>query len=46
MSPDYFDAAANTFAVDMGVLLQPGPEDDEDDDDATRNFTRNPVTGY
>ena len=46
MSPDFGDAAANTFAVDMGVLLQPGPEDDEDDNDAAYNSTRNSVTGY
>lgn len=45
-SPDYGDAAALTFAVDMGVLIE--DEDDEDDDAMASyaQFQRNSITGY
>ncbi len=48
-SPDFGDAAALTFAVDMGVLLE--REDDEDDEedswrDAAWHFDRSETTGY
>ena len=45
-SPDYGDAAALTFAVDMGVLMEP---EDVDQDDAFEGYTqvqRSGITGY
>lgn len=44
-SPDLGDAAALTFAVDMGALLKPDPDDD-DGDDYSAKHTRSSVTGY
>lgn len=46
-SPDYGDAAALTFSIDMGLIMDRDPEDDEDDArDAWAQFQRNSITGY
>jgi hypothetical protein len=45
-SPDIGDAAALTFAVDMGVLLEREDDDDDDDGQSYAHFTRSDITGY
>ena len=47
-SPDYGDAAALTFAVDLGVILEREDDDDEEDSwrDAAWHFDRSETTGY
>lgn len=43
-SPDLGDAAALTFAIDMGFLAE--PEEEGEDEQSLARYTSSPITGY